>query len=564
MPVASLVSDKIHISAPLYQNGLVLQIPGVKWSKKENAWVAPLSWGTCLAMRGIFKESLEIEESLEKWAWLEHERIQTRLQAKKGSASASVLTGLGLYDFQRYGAAFLATAGSALLGDQCGLGKTAQAIVAVSGLPVLVVCPNSVKDSWKREFAKWRGNCSVSVVGGSAAQRRKALAPGSDVYILNYEAVKCHSRIQGYGSIHLKDDEKTPKELNALGFRTVIVDEAHRIKNPKAIQTRAIKAVASTASQRFALTGTPVANTPEDLWSIMNFVAPNEWPSYSRFRDRYLLSSPGFFGGMEIFGLNPDTKDEFYAQLDHRFLRRTKEEVLPELAAKKLPPQIRYVEMDAKQAKAYNALAADMIAKLDSGVLLATNPLTQMIRLRQAAAALPVLAEDGSVVALSGPSAKIYALLDIIDERAGAPLVVFAEHKLLIDLVSSALDKEGVRYGRITGSENATERAETVDLFQRKLLPVVLCTTGAGGEGITLTAADTLVFLQRSWSSIQNTQAEGRIDRISQEAETISIIDIVSSGTIEQAVIERYGEKLDQLEQVCRDKKALRELLSGF
>jgi Superfamily II DNA/RNA helicases, SNF2 family len=536
-----------------------MQVPGVSAVLKTPFYKAPLAWSTCLALRGIFKDSLEIEGSLLEWANGERLEIDRRLTARLSEATFSETP---MFPFQKRGATFLGVARGALLGDQPGLGKTIQAIHALNtyeALPALIVCPNSVKHTWKLEFERWAPDLTISVVSGTASQRRKALAPGSDVYVVNYESVRAHSRIERYGSIRLTDAEKEPKELQALGIKTVVVDEAHRIKNRKAVSTRAIKAVGKTADYRFALTGTPVANTPADLWSIMNFVAPEEWPSYSRFVDRYLISAPGFFGGTEIFGLNPNTTDEFYQLLDHRFLRRTKEEVLPQLPEKTY--QVRYVELEAKQAKVYKSLASDMIAQIDSGILFTGNPLTQMVRLRQAASAYLTLDKEDAV-SLSSPSNKIEAMLELLDERAGAPTVVFAEQRLLIDLLSSELDKTDIRYGRITGAESTEERTKAVEAFQAGKLPVILCTTAAGGVGITLTAADTVVFLQRSWSAIDNSQAEDRIHRIGQE-HPVTVIDLISKGTIEQAVFDRFGDKLDQLESVVRDKNVLLSMLKA-
>jgi SNF2 family DNA or RNA helicase len=191
-------------------------------------------------------------------------------------------------------------------------------------------------------------------------------------------------------------------------------------------------------------------------------------------------------------------------------------------------------------------------------VLAAFDPLVQTLRLLQIASAMPVLDESGAVVALDKPSNKLVALQELLDERAGAPTLVFAASRKLIELCSREV---GVDHVLITGAQTPVERAESVSRFQTGVVPLALVTLGAGGEGITLTAADTAVFLQRSWSLVQNLQAEDRIHRIGQDASAVNIIDVVSDGSIEARVLEAFAGKEQSLQDVVRDKAALRSLL---
>jgi SNF2 family DNA or RNA helicase len=336
----------------------------------------------------------------------------------------------------------------------------------------------------------------------------------------------------------------------------LVADEAHRGKDPKSQQTRALWAVGETAKRRIALTGTPVANSPEDLWSIMHFVSPAEWPSKTKFIDRYCLTNFNFWGGMDVKALRPDTKDELLAILDSRFLRRTKAEVLTHL-----PPitrQTRLVDMEPKQAKAYKQMADEMIAALDTGIMFTTNPMTKALRLLQVASAYPELDEDGNVARLIKPSCKVDALADIISEAGDEAIVCFTVSRKLADLVHATLGG-----ALITGEVKPVDRAEAVRAFQAGESKLITVTTGAGGEGLTLTAASRAVFLQRPWSLVQSLQAEARIHRIGQEASSVEIIDVVAEGTIEAAVARTLGDKELLLQEVVRDAERFARLLKG-
>src|SRR5690606_1984135 len=139
-------------------------------------------------------------------------------------------------------------------------------------------------------------------------------------------------------------------------------------------------------------------------------------------------------------------------------------------------------------------------------------------------------------------------------EREGRPLVVAALSRQLIELGSARLEKAGVTHAMITGAVGEYDRRRNLDLFQAGRIPVLLVTIGAGGEGLTMTAADTILFLQRSWSVIQNLQMEDRVHRIGSEVhEAIHVIDVITENTIEEDQIVRVHEKLRRLEEIRRD-----------
>ncbi len=203
--------------------------------------------------------------------------------------------------------------------------------------------------------------------------------------------------------------------------------------------------------------------------------------------------------------------------------------------------------MEGKQDKAYKSLAKDSIAKLDTGILTALDPLAVQARLRQAACGTLVLNDEGSVVAMEEPSCKVDAFLDVLDELAGKSVVAFAESKLLLRLMGDVLTKKGVSHVHINGDVEAWERTVNIEKFQ----------------GITLTRADTAVFLQRSWNMVANRQAEARIHRHGQEADTVWIVDIVSKDTIEEAVFDTDQDKREVLNELLKDPEFVKRAING-
>lgn len=603
MAVASLNGDHIDVTTQWTEKELVKQVPGARWDTCDRrVWCLPLSWASCVALRGVFGQKLEVEEKLNAWAQREVEtRIAPamRLRTLTEPTPEMLLQDEGLYDprlypFQRVGADFLVTAGDALLGDEMGTGKTIQALAALRvisatnllGLPALVICPNSVKTNWYNETLEWFPDARPYIVGGGAVGRRKVIEAArrdpNALVIANIESVRLLSRLAPFGSTRLKrcrecdkkygEDiratqcEVHPKELNGFGFQTVIIDEAHRIANASSKQTRATWAVCHDVSvqRRWGLTGTPILSHPGHLWAIMHALAPYEYPTKSKYVDRYCLQSWNNFGGLDIVGINPQHKDEFFKIFDPRFRRMPKSLVLPQL-----PPKIRtprFVTMTPKQAAAYRDIEQGMMTILESGELLLTpNNLTVSTRLLQLASSYADV-EKGDPndittwqVRLREPSPKLDELEAILDDLEGKKVAVCAESRQLIDMAIERLTKRGLRIVWIVGGMSDWERESARTAFQTGDAQVLLFTMQAGGTGITLTAADTLVRLQRSWSMVTNVQSEDRVHRIGSEIhESVNIIDVVTEDTREQtSQLPRLYEKMYRLEEIARDRQTI-------
>jgi SNF2 family DNA or RNA helicase len=473
-----------------------------------------------------------------------------------------------LLEFQRPGVAFLVTNRRAILADPMGTGKTAQMIRTLQVLsemgenpfPALVVCPNSLKlSTWSSELSAWAPELTHQVIDGSAAQRRKQLAVDAQVRILNWESVRLHSRLAPYGSISLTDKEKEPKELNDLGLRTVICDEAHKMKDVRAAQTRAVWAVLHEAEFRYLMTGTPIANNIGDLWSLLHGVEPTWFPARTKYLDRWADMSLNYFGGMDIHGVKDQNREEFFKVIDPLVRRIPKEAALPQLPPK-LPVQIRHTPMSPKQKKMYTEMRDYLVAQLND-LLVAPNPLSQLIRLSQFASASAEIGEDGSV-RLTAPSSKVDDLEDLLEELGDEPLVVAAVSRQLIELAAERLTKLKISHGLVTGAQSIFERQDAVRRFQAGHLRVILLTLGAGAEGITLTRASRMLFMQESFSQVQNLQAEDRVHRIGSEIhDSVQIIKQITPDSMEEHRRDLLEVKGMRMEEVVRDKETLLKLL---
>jgi len=582
-------SKHIIINAEWRFKELCKSIPGAKWDAKTQVWSVPTSWATCLALRSTFKTSLEIGPRLTDWATNE---VTTRITPANALRDIETLDegNEDLYPHQRAGVKFLSVARRALLADEPGLGKTAQAIRALKELqdkgeevfPALIVCPNTLKKNWKREFAMWWPEVNVTVIKGSAGQRRKQFEEDSQVFAINWESLRAHSRLSPYGSIALArciecgghDDKVTEnrcevhkRELNMIDFKSVVADEIHRSKEPKSKQSRALWAATGDADIRFALTGTPIANNVLDLWSILHWLSPEEWPSKTRWVDRMVNVMLNAFGGMMVLGVKPHMEEEFYATVNPRMRRMLKARVLPWLP--EMLFERRDTEMSTKQEKAYKQMRDTMIAELESGdALTAPSALTQTIRLLQFAssyATMDVNEDTGEMRAiLSGPSCKVDALMNDISngDFGNDSVAVCAVSRQLIELLSEELTKAKIEHGLITGAQDEDERQQAIDDFQSGRIKWILFTAQAGGVGVTLTAARRLVMLQRPWSLVDYKQALDRVHRIGSEIhDSVMITDYVTEGTIEERVIQVLETKADNFEQIVKDKDKLILLL---
>lgn len=341
----------------------------------------------------------------------------------------------------------------------------------------------------------------------------------------------------------------------------ILVHNCHKIIHPHSQVTRAAWATMADTHYRFALTGTPVGDHVGDLWGILRGLIPEGFSGKTRYMDRYANTTWGLWGGLEVIGLRPDTAEEFRKITEPVMRRMLKAAVLPQLPPI-LPVAYRHTPMTPKQAKAYRQMADEMYADLDGEILNALDTLSKLTRLLQFAAASAEIGEDGKVH-LTAPSSKVDDLVELLEELGDEQLVVAAVSKQLINLAAARLDKEKISYGLVTGDQDMLERDTAVSAFQSGHKRVILLTLGTGAEGLTLTAASKLLFMQESFRVLENDQCEARIHRIgSEHHSSIQIIKQVTPGTVEEAKIQILQGKSDRIEEILQDREVLARLLS--
>lgn len=441
-----------------------------------------------------------------------------------------------------------------LLGDEQGLGKTKQAIdIAVSRKHLfrhcLIVCGvNSLKFNWMKEIGI-HSNEQGRIIGSQVVKGRIREGSTKDrLDDLNRELSEFFL-ITNIETLRNKEIQERLEELTKSGvIGMVVIDEVHKCKNPQSQQGKAIHSL--KARYKIAATGTPLMNHPLDLYNTMKWIGAEKNSFYS-FRNRYCVM--GGYGGKEVVGFR--NMSELRSRFEGIMLRRRKDEVL------NLPPKIRsveYVEMTPGQERLYKEVKNSIEANLDE-IELSPNPLAQLIRLRQVTAHTSILSSTIS------ESAKVERLKEIVEELAanGQKAIVFSNWEDVTSLVKEALAEYSPAY--ITGS--VKDRQAEVERFQADpTCKVIIGTIGAMGTGLTLTAASTVIFMDKPWNMANTEQAEDRAHRIGTTG-TVNVITMVCKGTIDErieSIIEEKAGMADALVDGKLDKFTARELIKDL
>jgi superfamily II DNA or RNA helicase len=413
-----------------------------------------------------------------------------------------------------------------LIADEMGLGKTVQALAMIEALNEgvsLVVCPSSLVWNWKREAAQFLPGLPVLAIDGANREKLFDEIPKHRIVITSYALLR-------------RDIER----YRGMTFAAVLLDEAQHIKNPDSQNAKA--ACALKAASRFILTGTPIENSVRDLWSLFEFLLPGYLGNRSDFRDRYETPILNGAGGA------------IWSRLSRRIgpylLRRRKADVLADLPDK--IEQVLEVELSEQQRVTYARLqeaARSQVDQLnDQGQAGAARMrvLTALLRLRQACCDLRLLGGSGEESVVSG---KLSALRELLGEAidGGHRVLVFSQFTSMLDLIEQALEADGTAFCRLDGSTK--DRGAVVDKFQTDAsIPVFLISLKAGGVGLNLTAADTVIHFDPWWNPAVEAQATDRAHRIGQK-NVVTSIKLIARGTIEERVLQLQQRK--------------RELLSG-
>jgi SNF2 family DNA or RNA helicase len=383
------------------------------------------------------------------------------------------------------------------LADEQGLGKTVEALAtleAAGAFPALVVCPASLKLNWQREAAHWLPHRSIALLEG----RGVAPAPAADITILNYEIVAAHR-----------------ESLGRARPRALVIDESHYVKNPQAKRTQAVRRLAASVRPdglRLALSGTPVLNHAEELVAQLRVIGRlEEFGSGAQFARQFRGDA---------------SEERLHWHLRRRcFVRRLKSEVLPQLPAKR---QV-VVPVALSNAKEYRLAEEDVIAWLRS------QPLDLGELNAKIAATLRAerLAQLGTLQRLAARGKLAAALTWIADFlESGEPLVVFARH---IE-VQEALIERFPAAAHLLGRDSAVAREAAVHAFQAPEGPQLLVgATRIAAQGITLTRASNVAFLELEWTPAMHDQAEDRCHRIGQH-DAVTAWYLLAADTIDETM----------------------------
>jgi SWI/SNF-related matrix-associated actin-dependent regulator 1 of chromatin subfamily A len=420
-------------------------------------------------------------------------------RATSGEPIAAVAAVLGgeLAPFQWAGVRYALEARRAFIADEQGLGKTVEALAALEAdgaFPAVVVCPASLKLNWERETRRWLAHRSVAVLEGRGVAR----AGGADITILNYEIVAAHR-----------------EALARARPRALVVDESHYVKNPQAKRTQAVRRLAASIAPdglRLALSGTPVLNHAEELVSQLRVIGRIEdFGSGAQFARR-------FRGEL--------SEERLHWHLRRRcFVRRLKSEVLPQLPAKR---QV-VVPVALSNQREYRLAEEDVIAWLRS------QPLDLRELNARIAATLRAerLAQLGTLQRLAARGKLAAALTWIADFlESGEPLVVFARHVEVQQAVLARFPDAA----HLLGADSITARDAAVAAFQSGDGPQLLIgATRVAAQGITLTRASNVAFLELEWTPAMHDQAEDRCHRIGQR-DAVTAWYLLAADTIDETM----------------------------
>ncbi len=430
---------------------------------------------------------------------------------------------LPLYEFQKAGALFLEYNSASLLGDEPGLGKTIQTIAALQTKckRVLVVCPASLKYNWQEEIEKW-SDLTTRVIDGTAQKRKSlwSLQEAIPYTIANYELI-------------WRDWE----QVKSIPWDAIVCDEAQKIANPDTKITKAVKGLSKLfpKAKRIALTGTPVSNTPIDIWSIVDWLVPRYLGHYGHFRNEYCITddeSGRVVGYRHLERLN--------TLLDPIMLRRRKEEVLDDFPKKTLQ-NIRFA-LSGEEEKIYSGIlksvTEEVLPYLENIDTRSLNLIpVKMLRLKQVTGHPALLGEK-----FEGDSSKLALLKEMLGPivASGQKAIIFTQFAQMAQILFWEL--KNLQPLRIAGDVSAEDRQSRVNSFQDDPSKKVIIMTEAGAAGLNLQAASYVFHYDSPWSIAKLEQREGRAHRIGQE-KPVTVYNLIAKNTIDEYVLKVLSRK---------------------
>jgi SNF2 family DNA or RNA helicase len=438
------------------------------------------------------------------------------------------------WDHQRTAWARACTMRDYALLFEMGCGKTATELnvlrwrYARAGkvLRTLIFAPVVALENWRREFGMHTNSQDqVAVVTGTAKQKKAAIHSGKPILITNYETL---------------DSREMFDLLYSWHAQVIIVDESQRIKNYKAKRTKAMWNLGDNAQHRYILSGSPILNSPMDIYAQFRFLDCGETfgTNFFAFRAQYFYDKNAGMPSHKHFPdwrPRPGIEDEFNRLIYRKASRVTKAEALS------LPPLVRkeaYAPMGKEQARMYASMKAALVAYLDDRACVAKIALTKALRLQQIVSGFFV--DDEGVVTHYDDCPRLDALEELVQQiviDAGNKLIIWACFRENYEAIGKVLARLKIDHRELIGGMTPTARQKAIDDFQDGNAQVMLANQGAGGVAINLTAANYMLYFSKNFNLEQELQSESRNHRGGSEIhDKITRIDLVCPGSIDEKI----------------------------
>ena len=438
-----------------------------------------------------------------------------------------------------------------VLADDMGLGKTMQSLTHILAekdkgnmLPNLIIAPTSVVENWQREAQKFAPSLKVIILQGADRHRRFAELPHCDIAMTSYAL------------LHRDLDHFTQQP-----FHLLILDEAQHIKNPDAQVSRAVRQL--NARHRICLSGTPIENHLGELWSLFDFLMPNFLGTAETFRETFRTP-------IEKNG-NQSRADSLAQKVGPLILRRTKDQVATELPPKTTIPH--FIELGASETDLYETVRATMDKHVrqaleSQGQQAQIVFLSALLKLRQICCHPSLIADSEFSAPTPDTASKFDYLTDLLAtlKAENRRVLLFSQFTSMLDIIEQHLISQNTSYLKLTGATK--NRHDLVDIFQRGETDVFLISLKAGGTGLTLTAADTVIHYDPWWNPAAENQATDRAYRIGQD-KPVFVHKLICKGTVEERIQKMQDKKSTvadsiltaSLNQLQLNEETLTELL---
>jgi SNF2 family DNA or RNA helicase len=452
---------------------------------------------------------------------------------KKINATLRHYQSEGVYWLERLRKMYL----NGILADDMGLGKTLQAIVAITqgqkkGVqPSLVVCPTTLLYNWQEEIHKFNPDLKVLLVDGIPNHRKKLIKTIDkyDIIITSYTLMQ-------------KDIEFYKETC----FFYSILDEAQHIKNRGTRNAKSVKMIQAT--HRMILTGTPIENSLEELWSLCDYLMPGFLSSYDRFVEKYIRVSG------DVYHKNIEYLKK---KVSPFILRRMKVDVLDDLPpVSEIPYHCQLSDTQQQLYKSYAKSARDELVKLverDGFDKVQIHVLATLTRLKQICCHPAIFAKEKPE---AGDSAKYDMLLELLQTMVEGKhkTVIFSQYTKMLQIMREDMMQKGIRFSYLDGTSK--NRLQIVREFnENDNIPVFLVSLKAGGTGLNITGADTVIHYDMWWNPAVESQATDRVHRIGQ-TKSVSSYKLITAGTIEEKIVEMQNRKKGLVKKVvsCDDE----------